>query len=148
MNLRSIMVEGGCCSSAPVHITCRFRHCSGHGVDHECYVRSPLHSLFTVCLCLIFWDIIIFVWSHFRKNMNWFNCEFWRCFGIDYLFLYVSWIRFLKAIDRFNDLVVSVYVTAGHILSCVLSLMICMSLLGNVWYYSPMCTSKSNLFVV
>ena len=25
--------------------------------------------------------------------------------------------RFLKAIDRFNDLVVSVYVTAGHILS-------------------------------
>ncbi|KAG6426101.1 hypothetical protein SASPL_110315 [Salvia splendens] len=28
---------------------------------------------------------------------------------------------FLKAIDRFNDLVVSVYVTAGHILSFVMS---------------------------
>ncbi|KAG6429901.1 hypothetical protein SASPL_107958 [Salvia splendens] len=28
---------------------------------------------------------------------------------------------FLKSIDRFNDLVVSVYVTAGHILSFVMS---------------------------
>lgn len=31
---------------------------------------------------------------------------------------------------------------------CSFYLMLCMSLLGSVWYYAPLCTSKSNLFVV
>ena len=32
---------------------------------------------------------------------------------------YILFVRFLKSVDRFNDLVVSVYVTAGHILQKV-----------------------------
>lgn len=93
----SLYAERRCCSTASIRITCCSGYCSRPCMDHQCDVSYIFHlayigelSMGLLCFSFLLPAILInFI-----------------CFSH----------RFLKAIDRFNDLVVSVYVTAGHIL--------------------------------
>lgn len=110
------------CPTAPIHLA-RSTGCSpGRCMDNKFYVRFSL-PIFFRCTYQDSWDYNSFISAPWAYSFS-------KCFLILLLCHYICqslWMiyqyflfkifRLLKAIVRFNDLVVSVYVTAGNILS-------------------------------
>ena len=80
--------------SASVHFACCIGCCSGPCMDYQCNVSGRCRMVF-VCHPVTFTVLLCLSSPNIQS---------------------VHFFRFLRSVDRFNDLVVSVYVTAGHIL--------------------------------
>lgn len=105
LHLHDLMTERRCCSAASVCFTCCSWYRSGPCMDNKRHVRFTPFLFFSFMLVFQKATFCFVVVSHLiyrippKDSVLFIPC------------------RFLKAIDRFNDLVVSVYVTAGHILT-------------------------------
>lgn len=109
--------------SPSVYPACCVRCCSGSSMDHKCNV-SILLVLYFVVGCVQRMKshpkvILLVFYIPFTSPRN--------------LWFFTFFSRFLKSVDRFNDLVVSVYVTAGHILWKVMMTVLLLFKLNGIW---------------
>lgn len=119
------------CPTAPIHLARSTGYSPGRCMDNKFYVRFSLPIFFHLChtksveitiaslvpldhiaLVNVFFIIFLFFLYCFYAIIFVNYCDLWMI----YQYFHFKISRLLKAIDRFNDLVVSVYVTAGNIL--------------------------------
>lgn len=88
-----------------------------HQTHDERYVHNSYSQLLIFILEIVSCDFLIYY--QFSQAYHLFVCLLFiliHLFTTKVMVVTHSQSRFLKAVDRFNDLVVSAYVTAGHIL--------------------------------